>query len=131
MSATLRPFDVTADVLGLDDVETMAYGAQFPEERRRTYAVSGPALFASERDDPATQDTIGGALADAARMTPETRSRSSRATPRPNATTNASTWTGRPTSTAPASRPTTFGSRSSRTMTRYCSPRCGARWARA
>jgi len=70
MSATLRPFDVTADVLGLDDVETMAYGAQFPEERRRTYAVSGPALFASERDDPATQDTIGGALADAARMTP-------------------------------------------------------------
>ena len=70
MSATLRPFDVTADVLGLDEVETMAYGAQFPEERRRTYAVSGPALFASERDDPATQDTVGGVLEDAARMTP-------------------------------------------------------------
>ena len=70
MSATLRPFDVTADVLGLDDPVTMAYGAQFPEERRRTYAVEAPALFSSERDDPATQATITQVLEDAARMTP-------------------------------------------------------------
>jgi DNA excision repair protein ERCC-2 len=70
MSATLRPFDVTADVLGLDDVATMAYGEQFPAERRRTYTVAGPALFASERDDPATQNAVAGVLADAARMTP-------------------------------------------------------------
>ncbi|WP_226022481.1 ATP-dependent DNA helicase [Halomicrobium salinisoli] len=70
MSATLRPFDVTEDVLGLEDAETMTYGPQFPEERRRTYAVDGPALFASERDDPETQDVVAGVLEDTARMTP-------------------------------------------------------------
>ena len=70
MSATIRPFDVTENVLGLEEPTTMAYGAQFPEERRRTYAVDGPALFASQRDDPETQDTIAGVLEDAARMTP-------------------------------------------------------------
>ncbi|WP_436931767.1 ATP-dependent DNA helicase [Halosimplex halobium] len=70
MSATLRPFDVTEDVLGLDDPETLAYGPQFPEERRRTYAVDGPALFASKRDDMEVQSTVAGALEDAARFTP-------------------------------------------------------------
>jgi DNA excision repair protein ERCC-2 len=70
MSATLRPFDVTEDVLGLDDPATMAYGAQFPEERRRTYAVEAPALFSNKRDDPAVQEEITGVLADAIRMTP-------------------------------------------------------------
>ena len=70
MSATLRPFDVIADVLGLSDPVTMAYGLAYPEERRRTFAVEGPALFASERDDPETQVTVAGTLADAARMTP-------------------------------------------------------------
>jgi DNA excision repair protein ERCC-2 len=70
MSATLRPFDVTEDVLGLDDPETMAYGAQFPEERRRTYAVDGPALFASRRDDDDVQETIVGTLRDVIRLTP-------------------------------------------------------------
>ena len=70
MSATLRPFEVTEDVLGLDDSETMAYGAQFPEERRRTYAVEAPALFASERDDPATQDAVTHVLEDAIEFTP-------------------------------------------------------------
>jgi DNA excision repair protein ERCC-2 len=70
MSATLRPFDVTEDVLGLDDPATLAYGPQFPEERRRTYAVDGPALFASRRDDPDVQRTIAETLEDAARMTP-------------------------------------------------------------
>jgi len=70
MSATLRPFDVTEDVLGLADPATMAYGAQFPEERRRTYAVDGPPLFASKRDDPDVQETVTSVLEDAARMTP-------------------------------------------------------------
>ncbi|MFB6188609.1 MAG: ATP-dependent DNA helicase, partial [Halapricum sp.] len=70
MSATLRPFEVTENVLGLDDPETMAYGEQFPEDRRRTYAVEAPALFASERDDPATQDVITQTLEDAVRFTP-------------------------------------------------------------
>ncbi|ELZ29356.1 DEAD/DEAH box helicase [Halosimplex carlsbadense 2-9-1] len=70
MSATLRPFDVTEDVLGLAEPETLAYGPQFPEERRRTYAVDGPALFASKRDDMGVQSTVAGALEDAARFTP-------------------------------------------------------------
>jgi DNA excision repair protein ERCC-2 len=70
MSATLRPFEVTEDVLGLEAPETMAYGAQFPEERRRTYAVDGPALFASKRDDRQVQETITETIEDAARMTP-------------------------------------------------------------
>ncbi|PSP59637.1 hypothetical protein BRC73_06495 [Halobacteriales archaeon QH_7_66_37] len=70
MSATLRPFDVTEDVLGLDDPVTMAYGPQFPEERRRTYAVDGPPLFASRRDEPDVQRTVTQVLEDAVRMTP-------------------------------------------------------------
>ena len=70
MSATLRPFDVTEDVLGLEEAETLAYGPQFPETRRRTYAVETPALFASKRDDVQVQDTVAGALEDAARFTP-------------------------------------------------------------
>ena len=70
MSATLRPFDVTEDVLGLEEAETLAYGPQFPEERRRTYAVETPALFASKRDDMQVQETVAGALSDAARFTP-------------------------------------------------------------
>ena len=70
MSATLRPFDVTEDVLGVDGPETMAYGPQFPEERRRTYAVDGSALFASRRDEPEVQGTVTSVLEDAVRMTP-------------------------------------------------------------
>ena len=70
MSATLRPFAVTEDVLGLTDPETMAYGPQFPEERRRTYTVDGPALFASKREDPAVQEAVTAAIEDAARFTP-------------------------------------------------------------
>jgi DNA excision repair protein ERCC-2 len=70
MSATLRPFDVVGDVLGLSDPVTMAYGLAYPEDRRRTFAVEGPALFSSERDDPETQATVAETLADAVRMTP-------------------------------------------------------------
>lgn len=70
MSATLQPFDVTEDVLGLEDPVTMAYGLQFPAERRRTYAVETPPLFASDRDDPAVQEEVADTIHDAVRMTP-------------------------------------------------------------
>jgi DNA excision repair protein ERCC-2 len=70
MSATLRPFEVLEDVLGLDDPETMAYGLTFPEANRRTFAVDTPALFASERDDPRVQESVAGTVDDAIRFTP-------------------------------------------------------------
>lgn len=80
MSATLRPFDVLDEVLGIADDEdetdeqdgptTMAYGAQFPEERRRTYAVDTSALFASRREEYDVQQTITGVLEDAIEYTP-------------------------------------------------------------
>ena len=70
MSATLRPFDVTEAVLGMEEPETMAYGLSFPEGRRRTFAVDTPPLFASKRDDPEVQEQIADALRDATRFTP-------------------------------------------------------------
>jgi DNA excision repair protein ERCC-2 len=70
MSATLRPFDVLGDVLGVEDPLTMAYGEQFPEERRRTYAVDVPALYARNREDPGVQETVTEVLEDAVRFTP-------------------------------------------------------------
>jgi DNA excision repair protein ERCC-2 len=70
MSATLRPFSVLEDVLGLSNPETMAYGLTFPAERRRTFAVDTPALFASERDDAGVQESIASTLRDAIRFTP-------------------------------------------------------------
>jgi DNA excision repair protein ERCC-2 len=70
MSATLRPFDVTEDVLGVPDPVTMAYGDPFPKERRRTYAVDVPALYARNRDDAGVQETVTQVLTDSVRMTP-------------------------------------------------------------
>jgi len=70
MSATLQPFDVAADVLGLEDAETMAFGSPFPPENRRTLAVDTPPLFASRRDDPEVQRAVADALADTVRFTP-------------------------------------------------------------
>ncbi|MFB6310810.1 MAG: ATP-dependent DNA helicase, partial [Salinirussus sp.] len=70
MSATLRPFDVTETVLGLDDPTTLAYGQQFPPERRRTFAVDTPPLFARRRDEERIQEVVTRALADAVRFTP-------------------------------------------------------------
>jgi DNA excision repair protein ERCC-2 len=70
MSATLRPFDVTEDVLGLTDPETMAYGLEYPETNRRTLTVETPALFKSEREASPTQETLTDVLADASRFTP-------------------------------------------------------------
>jgi DNA excision repair protein ERCC-2 len=70
MSATLCPFDVTRSVLGLGEVETMAFENPFPKERRRTFAVAAPALFASKRDDPDVVGTVADALAGVVRATP-------------------------------------------------------------
>ncbi|MFB6114389.1 MAG: ATP-dependent DNA helicase [Halodesulfurarchaeum sp.] len=70
MSATLRPFDVLSDVLGLEDPKTLAYGLSFPEENRRTYAVDVPPLFASSRDDEDVTDVVADTLADVIRFTP-------------------------------------------------------------
>ncbi|XVH32775.1 ATP-dependent DNA helicase [Haloferacaceae archaeon DSL9] len=70
MSATLRPFAVTEDVLGLEDAMTLAYGLEYPEANRRTYAVETPPLFASERKDTDVQEIIAGVLSDAVRFTP-------------------------------------------------------------
>jgi len=70
MSATLRPFDVTEDVLGLSDSVTRSFGLPYPPERRRTYAVETPALFASRREDPEVQAAVTETLVDAARFTP-------------------------------------------------------------
>ncbi|MFB6218612.1 MAG: ATP-dependent DNA helicase [Halobacteriaceae archaeon] len=69
MSATLRPFDVTADVLGLEDPRELAFGLEFPEANRRTLAVDTPPLFASEREDPAVQSAVADALRDAVAYT--------------------------------------------------------------
>jgi DNA excision repair protein ERCC-2 len=70
MSATLRPFEVTSEVLGLEDVATMAYGMGYPEGNRLTYAVDTPPLFAADRSDPEVQETIANLLRDAIRFTP-------------------------------------------------------------
>ena len=70
MSATLRPFEVIEDVLGVPDPVTMAYGDPFPKDRRRTYAVDVPALYARNRDDAGVQETVTETLTDAIRMTP-------------------------------------------------------------
>jgi DNA excision repair protein ERCC-2 len=70
MSATLRPFDVVGDVLGLESPAKIAFGLEYPEENRRTFAVETPALFASERGDPEVQATVAGTLADAVEFTP-------------------------------------------------------------
>ncbi len=70
MSATLRPFDVTEPVLGLDNPVSLAYGLEYPEENRRTFAVETPALFASERDDHETQAVVADVVRDAVRFTP-------------------------------------------------------------
>jgi len=70
MSATLRPFAVTEDVLGLDSPARLAYKLAYPEQNRRTYAVDVPPLFASDRSDPEVQETITATLRDAIRFTP-------------------------------------------------------------
>ncbi|WP_058367558.1 ATP-dependent DNA helicase [Haloparvum sedimenti] len=70
MSATLRPFDVTREVLGVENAAELAYEMAYPEANRRTFAVDTPPLFASERDDEETQQKVADTLRDAVRFTP-------------------------------------------------------------
>jgi len=70
MSATLRPFDVIKEVLGVTHPETLAYGLAYPSARRRTLAVKAPALFSAERSDPEVQTVVSDVLADIGRYTP-------------------------------------------------------------
>jgi DNA excision repair protein ERCC-2 len=70
MSATLRPFEVIQNVLAVPDPVTMAYGDPFPRDRRRTYAVDVPALYARNRNDTGVQASITEVLTDSIRMTP-------------------------------------------------------------
>ncbi|GGL46731.1 ATP-dependent DNA helicase [Halocalculus aciditolerans] len=70
MSATLRPFEVVGELLGLEDPVEMAYGLQFPEEHRRTFTVDTEPLFSSAREDRAVQEEVAGVLRDMTRFTP-------------------------------------------------------------
>lgn len=70
MSATLQPFDVTEDVLGLDSPVAMVYELPFPRDNRETFAVSTPPLFSNQRDDDSVQNAIYSALSDAITFIP-------------------------------------------------------------
>jgi DNA excision repair protein ERCC-2 len=70
MSATMRPFDVTAEVLGMPEATQLSYPMRFDPDRRRTLTVGTPALFQAERRNPETQAAITGVLADAIGFTP-------------------------------------------------------------
>ncbi|MDY7083141.1 MAG: ATP-dependent DNA helicase, partial [Halobacteria archaeon] len=60
MSATLRPFDVLERVVGLNGSEPveLAYGLEYPAERRETFVADVPPLFSRNRDDPDTVETV-------------------------------------------------------------------------
>ena len=63
MSATLRPFEMIKSTLGISrEVEEISYGTTFPKERRLTLSVSIPPLFAKNRDNPDTLESLKEAL---------------------------------------------------------------------
>jgi DNA excision repair protein ERCC-2 len=63
MSATLRPFEMIKSTLGIcREVEEISYGTTFPKERRLTLSVSIPPLFAKNRDNPETLESLKEAL---------------------------------------------------------------------
>ena len=63
MSATLRPFEMIKTSLGINrEVEEIAYGTSFPPERRLSLAVSVPPLFARNRDNPETLESLRTSL---------------------------------------------------------------------
>ncbi|MFA4956195.1 MAG: ATP-dependent DNA helicase [Candidatus Methanoperedens sp.] len=65
MSATLAPFDTIKATLGITrDTRELSFGITFPKERRLTLAVSVPALFSKDRDNPRTKETITKVLND-------------------------------------------------------------------
>lgn len=65
MSATLRPFDMVKNTLGISrETCELAYGSSFSEDKRLTIAASVPPLFAKNRDDPQNIETIEQILLD-------------------------------------------------------------------
>jgi DNA excision repair protein ERCC-2 len=63
MSATLRPFEMIKSTLGISrEVEEISYATTFPKERRLTLSVSIPPLFAKNRDNPETLESLKEAL---------------------------------------------------------------------
>lgn len=65
MSATLRPFDMVRNTLGIERETTeLAFGFSFPPELRRTLAVATPPLFAKERGNPERIAEVTGVLQD-------------------------------------------------------------------
>ena len=65
MSATLRPFEMIKTTLGITrDTCEIAYVTSFPYYKRLTIAVSISPLFAKNRDDPQTVETIEQVLLD-------------------------------------------------------------------
>ncbi len=70
MSATLRPFEVLEDTLGLGESIKLAYGLEFPRDRRETFCVDLPSLFSRNRDDPDTVRQVSAFVEDVAETTP-------------------------------------------------------------
>jgi DNA excision repair protein ERCC-2 len=65
MSATLAPFETIKTVLGIErDTRELSFGLTFPKEKRLTIAVSVPALFSKDRDNPQTKEIITKVLTD-------------------------------------------------------------------
>lgn len=71
MSATLRPFHMIRQTLGLEkECVEISYNTTFPEERRRTYAVYTPPLFSSRRSHRDASDIVEFSIVSAIRATP-------------------------------------------------------------
>jgi DNA excision repair protein ERCC-2 len=65
MSATLAPFETIKATLGIArDTCELSFGLTFPKEKRLTIAVSVPALFSKDRDNPQTKEIITKTLID-------------------------------------------------------------------
>jgi len=65
MSATLAPFETIKATLGITrDTRELSFGLTFPKEKRLTIAVSVPALFSKDRDNPQTKEIITRVLND-------------------------------------------------------------------
>ncbi|WNY25715.1 ATP-dependent DNA helicase [Methanolapillus millepedarum] len=71
MSATLRPFSMIKETLGIERQCTeIAFPLTFPLENRRTFAVSVPPLFSSRREDPETLTAVENSIVSAILATP-------------------------------------------------------------
>ncbi len=71
MSATLRPFDMVKNTLGIErDTVELAFGLTFPRERRRMLAVEVPPLFAKDRDNPEIIKEVTAVITDIIHETP-------------------------------------------------------------